>query len=73
VLRVADLNQEGPVDVANTVSPVPAEFLSLEVSWRMSVGNGELELGAGVSRFEDTIAGSSKDDARVFVGWRMPY
>ncbi|MEL6367050.1 MAG: capsule assembly Wzi family protein [Pseudomonadota bacterium] len=73
IARMADLNQEGPEDLANTVSSTPAEYVSFEVSWRTSLGEGELELGVGVSRFESSVTGQSDDDARVFVGWRMPY
>lgn len=73
ILRFADLNREGATDPANTVTATPAEFVSLEVSWRTSLGAGELELGAGLSRFEDSLTGASTDDARLFVGWRIPY
>ncbi|MEL7298113.1 MAG: capsule assembly Wzi family protein, partial [Pseudomonadota bacterium] len=73
VIRSADLNQEGEPDPANTITPTPASFQSIELSWRTSVGSGELEVGAGVSRFEDSLTGQSNDDARIFVGWRIPY
>lgn len=73
IVRFADLNQEGAADPANTVTATPAEFVSFEVSWRTSIGPGELELGAGLSRFEDSLTGASSDDARLFVGWRIPY
>lgn len=73
VLRSAKLNDEGGPDIRNTVTPTPADYLSFELSHRKVLQYGELELGAGVSRFEDSVSGQDNNDSRLFVGWRMPF
>ena len=73
VLRSAELNREGAVDTANTLTPTPADFQSVEASWRTTLAGGELEIGAGFSRFEDELTGDTRDDSRLFIGWRMPF
>ncbi len=73
VLRVAELNNDGPPDPRNTVTATPADFTAFEISHRKALQFGELELGAGVSRFEDLVSGAEQDDSRLFVSWRMPF
>ncbi|MEM7805197.1 MAG: capsule assembly Wzi family protein [Pseudomonadota bacterium] len=73
ILRVAELNNDGPPDPANTISPTPADFTAIEVSHRKVLQFGELEIGAGASRFEDLASGRREDDSRLFVSWRMPF
>ncbi|MEM7610291.1 MAG: capsule assembly Wzi family protein [Pseudomonadota bacterium] len=73
VIRFGELNTEGATDPRNTVTPTPADYLELEVSYRKPMTLGELELGIGASRFEDTATGSTEDDTRLFAGWRMPF
>ena len=73
ILRVADLNNEGDPDPRNTVTPTPADFTAFEISHRKVLPYGELEIGAGVSRFEDRLTGREDDDSRLFVSWRMPF
>ncbi|MEL6447879.1 MAG: capsule assembly Wzi family protein [Pseudomonadota bacterium] len=73
ILRIADLNNDGEPDPRNTVTPTPADFTAFEISHRKVLQYGELEIGAGVSRFEDRLTGVEEDDSRLFVSWRMPF
>ncbi|MEM7763638.1 MAG: capsule assembly Wzi family protein [Pseudomonadota bacterium] len=73
VLRDASLNTEGEPDFRNTISSVPAEYSALEISYRKEFAGGLLELGGGLSRFEDNVTGESNNDSRLFIGWRMPF
>ncbi|MEO0576283.1 MAG: capsule assembly Wzi family protein [Pseudomonadota bacterium] len=73
VVRLGQLNDSGPLDIRNTVSPTPADYLELEISHRKSLVFGEIEIGAGLSRFKDTLTGERQDDTRLFVGWRVPF
>ena len=70
---MADLNAEGPPDPRNTLTPTPADFTAFEISHRKVLTYGELELGAGISRFEDRLSGDRNNDSRLFVSWRMPF
>ncbi|MEL7023420.1 MAG: capsule assembly Wzi family protein [Pseudomonadota bacterium] len=72
VLRAGELNSEGPPDPRNTLTSGPADYMELEISHRRALDFGELEIGVGVSRFEDSLTSGQQDDARVFVGWRVP-
>ena len=73
VLRSAELNRDGSPDLAHSLTPTPADLVSVEGSWRTTFGPGELEVGVGYSRFEDELSGDSRDDTRLFVGWRVPF
>ncbi|MEO0344842.1 MAG: capsule assembly Wzi family protein [Pseudomonadota bacterium] len=73
IVRVAELNNDGAPDPANTLTATPADFTAFEISHRKVYEFGELELGAGVSRFEDLVSGRETDDSRLFVSWRMPF
>ncbi len=73
VLRSAKLNKDGPLDIRNTVTQTPADYAAFELSYRHVLDLGELEIGAGVSRFEDKLTGQNNNDTRLFVGWRMPF
>lgn len=72
-LRSFDLNNQGAPDVANTVSSVPAKLDSIEVSYRRSLQVGEIEIGAGLSRFEDVTSSETDSDTRLFINWRAPF
>ncbi|MEO0617502.1 MAG: capsule assembly Wzi family protein [Pseudomonadota bacterium] len=73
ILRVAELNTEGAPDPANTLTSTPADFTAFEISHRKVFEYGELEIGAGVSRFEDLESGQERNDSRLFLSWRMPF
>lgn len=73
VMRFGELNNAGAADIRNTVSTTPADYLEIEISHRKSLDFGEIEIGVGLSRFEDTITGEEQDDTRLFVGWRAPF
>ncbi|MEL6199743.1 MAG: capsule assembly Wzi family protein [Pseudomonadota bacterium] len=73
ILRIAEINNDGAPDPANTLSATPADYTAFELSHRKVLQFGELELGAGVSRLEDAATGQEVDDSRLFVSWRMPF
>ncbi|MEM6818432.1 MAG: capsule assembly Wzi family protein [Pseudomonadota bacterium] len=73
VVRFGELNNEGEPDARNQVSTNPADYLELEVSYRRALKVGEIEIGAGITRFKDLLARSEANDSRLFVGWRVPF
>ena len=73
VARYAKLNTEGAADVRNSLTPTPADFLSLEASHTKSFDFGVVEVGVGATRFEDSVTGIKQDDSRLFVRLRMPF
>lgn len=63
--RYGDLNRGGAPDPRNTVTAVPQDLASLDVSWSREFRYGVIELGAGVEHTEDT-------DTRAFIRWHTP-
>jgi hypothetical protein len=72
-LRFGELNNEGPPDNGNSLTPTPADYAQVEVSYTTAMKAGTLRLGAGLSRFEDKLTGSTDDDSRLFVEWRVAF
>jgi hypothetical protein len=63
--RYGDLNRGGAPDPRNTVTAVPQDLASLDVSWSRQFRYGVIELGAGVEHTGDT-------GTRAFIRWRTP-
>lgn len=72
-LRFGELNNEGAPDARNTISPTPVDYIQAEVSYTTPLSAGVLNVGAGLSRFEDKISGARDDDSRLFVEWRINF
>jgi hypothetical protein len=68
-----NLNRHGRPDPANTVAVEKTEYREVEISHRREFFGGELDLGAGYERREDTITNDSDDDVRAFARWRYVY
>lgn len=71
--RDAELNSDGEPDPANSISATPLDYQSVELSYRTALTRGQLEVGVGLVRTVDGLTGQSKDDSRVFLGWRVPF
>lgn len=61
--RYGELNRGGVPDERHTLTPVPADVASIDVSWNRSFRFGVIELGAGAERIGDT-------NLRGYVQWR---
>lgn len=61
--RYGELNRGGAPDPRHTLTPVPQDIASFDVSWSGDIGYGVIELGAGAERTADT-------DFRGYFQWR---
>lgn len=61
--RYGELNRGGAPDVRHTLTPLPEDIASVDVSWSHAFTFGVLELGAGAERIDDT-------DLRGYLQWR---
>lgn len=61
--RYGELNRGGAPDPRHTLTPVPEDLASLDVSWIGQFRFGVIELGAGAERLDDTTY-------RGFLRWR---
>jgi hypothetical protein len=69
MLRTGDLNRGAPDD-RNTLTPIPLELSSIDLTYGRSLSWGRLEIGAGYERLKDPLTGEDLGDSRAFVTWR---
>ena len=71
LVRVGDLNRDGPIDIRNTLTATPLELESIDLHYSRPVGQlGWLDIGLGYERITDTLSGENFNDARGFLTWR---
>lgn len=61
--RYGELNRGGAPDLRNSLTPVPEDLASLDLTWSRDVPFGVIEVGAGAERTGDT-------DFRGYFQWR---
>ena len=69
LLRTGDLNRGSP-DARNTLTPIPLELKSIDLSYGRSLSWGRLEFGIGYEQLEDPLTSEDLGDARAFLTWR---
>jgi hypothetical protein len=72
-LRFAKLNRGGAPSPTNTLTPTAKDLINIEVSHQRATPWGLLEVGAGVDRLDDAVAGGSQTDARAFLRWQQDF
>jgi hypothetical protein len=70
LLRTGELNRGGAPDERNTLTPIPLDIFSADLSHTRPFLKGWLDIGVGYERLEDSATGTSEDDARAFITWR---
>jgi hypothetical protein len=68
LLRTGDLNRGSP-DARNTLTPIPIELSSIDLTYGRSLSWGRLELGVGYEQLEDPLTSENSGDARAFLTW----
>ncbi|HZD52786.1 MAG TPA: capsule assembly Wzi family protein, partial [Woeseiaceae bacterium] len=61
--RYGELNRGGAPDVRHTLTPVPADIASIDLSWSRGFRCGVIEIGAGAEHTDDT-------NLRGYLQWR---
>ena len=70
--RVGQLNRGGLTDIRNTVTQVPEDMVSIDLSHRRILQYGILDIGIGYERSDTQLNGSS-GDTRFYLQWRSAY
>jgi len=73
LLRLGALNRGGNADIRNSLTPTRQDFYSLDMSYAKSTRFGRVELGAGLTREDDTLSTIEKNRARAYVEWNSGY
>lgn len=73
LIRSGELNRGGPPDPANTLTPVPLDIISADVSYSHMFGRSRLEAGVGFEELDDTASGAKTNNSRAFVQWRTEF
>jgi len=67
LIRSGELNHTP--DTTNTLTPVPLDIRSIDLSYGHNFGRQRIELGVGWEELEDKTAGTKADDTRGFLRW----
>jgi hypothetical protein len=73
LVRSGELNRGGAPDTSNTLTSVPLDIFSTDVSYSHLIGMSRLDIGVGFERLDDNTAGTKTDDARAFVQWHYGF
>jgi len=69
LIRTGDLNRGSP-DARNTLTPIPLELTSIDLTYGRSLSWGRLEFGVGYEQLEDPLTSEDSSDGRAFLTWR---
>jgi hypothetical protein len=69
LLRSGELNRGGAPDDRNTLTAVPLDTFSADLSYSHGIGMSRLDIGVGFERLDDNAAGTKTDHGRAFVQW----
>jgi hypothetical protein len=69
LLRLGDLNRGRP-DARNTLTPVPLEISSIDLTHSRRLEWGRLEIGIGHEQLKDPLTSEDSGDTRAFLTWR---
>ncbi len=72
LIRHGELNRGGPPDNRNTLTPVPEDIASIDLSHARAFRFGLIEAGLGFEQTDNAETGSD-DDVRFYVQWRSAY
>jgi hypothetical protein len=73
LLRYGKLNRGGPPDDTNTLTPMPQDTASIDVTHSRLLSFGQIEINIGVEAIDDAATGTSTEDFRGFLQWRSTY
>lgn len=72
LLRTGELNAGGPPDARNTVSSIPRDLNSIDLSYSHAFRYGVVEAGIGYQGL-DPMPGGDDEDYRFHLQWRSAY
>ena len=73
LVRSGELNRGGAPDTDNTLTPVPLDIFSADVTYSHVFDWSRLEAGLGYEELDNPAAGTSSDSTRVFIQWRTEF
>jgi hypothetical protein len=68
LIRSGELNKGG--SQRNTLTPIPLDIISADLSYAHVFGNNRLEIGVGYQELENTTLSAKTDETRGFIQWR---
>jgi hypothetical protein len=68
LIRSGELNKGGRAN--NTLTPVPLDILSADLTYAHNFGVNRIEVGVGYEELDNTALGLKTDDTRAFIQWR---
>jgi len=72
LIRHGELNRGGAPDTRHTLTPVPEDITSIDVSHARAFRYGLIEAGIGFEQTDNALTGSD-DEARFYLQWRSAY
>ena len=73
LLRGGELNRGGSHDIRNTLTPVPLDILSADISYSHKSGKSRIDVGVGYEELENELLAIKSDHTRAFVQWRYGF
>ena len=73
LVRTGTLNDGGPPDTHNSLTPTPQDIASVDVAYSRPFRFGVIEAGVGYEKLDDVVSGESDGTTRFYLQWRSSY
>ena len=70
LVRSGELNRGGARGDRHTLTPIPLDIVSADLSYAHNFSRHRIEFGLGYQDLEDPATGTSDDEIRTFIQWR---
>jgi Capsule assembly protein Wzi len=73
VLRTGTLNDGGPPDPYNSLTPTPQDIASIDIAYSRAFEFGVIEAGVGYETIDDRVSAETTGESRFHLQWRSSY